>query len=216
MALWPSMLPYRPSDKIMEWTLNKPNPYFVKIGHGYNSCPEICSGDKSYLLSAGGANQGRRSLIMPKPTVLFLDDDAENLKEIFHMYGPGEDFMDFACSRGTVHIPEGKLAVLTSEEWQYFSISEGIFLAVFSKKELGLMVIARGNSAEEVARAIQQNNDDKNLLKKQFKHPNGNLIEYDLDSPKDTWVIKMVNYKPVQRLFDTWPFFEGNIEEVLK
>ncbi len=77
------------------------------------------------------------------------------------------------------------------------------------------MVIARGNSAEEVARAIQQNNDDKNLLKKQFKHPNGNLIEYDLDSPKDTWVIKMVNYKPVQRLFDTWPFFEGNIEEVL-
>ena len=110
MALWPSMLPYRPSDKIMEWTLNKPNPYFVKIGHGYNSCPEICSGDKSYLLSAGGANQGRRSLIMPKPTVLFLDDDAENLKEIFHMYGPGEDFMDwnntgvyedFACSRGS-------------------------------------------------------------------------------------------------------------------
>lgn len=219
-ALWPAILPYRPPDKIMEWTLNKPNPYFIKMGHGYNSCPEICSGDKSYLLTAGGANQGRLSLIMPKPTVLFLDDDAENLKEIFHMYGPGEDFMDwnntgvyedFACTKGKVHIPEGKQPVFTSDGWKIFSISEGVFLAVFSEKELGLMVIARGNSAKEVVNVIQQNNSDKKLLTKQFKHPNGNLIKYDLDSPKDTWVIKSVNNKPVDREFDKWPFFEGNI-----
>jgi hypothetical protein len=221
-ALWPAMLPYRPSDKIMEWTLNKPNPYFVKMGHGYNSCPEICSGDKSYLLSAGGANQGRRSLIMPKPTVLFLDDDAENLKDIFHMYGPGEDFMDwnntgvyedFACTKGKVNIPEAKQPVFTSEGWKIFLISEGIFLAVFSETDLGLMVIAKGNSAEIVTSEILQNNPDKKIYKTQFKHPNGNLIEYDLDSPKNTWVIKSVNNLPVNRKFDTWPFFEGNINE---
>ena len=137
-ALWPSMLPYRPADQVMEWSLNKPNHYFVKMGHGYNSCPEICSGDKSYLLSAGGANQGRRSLIMPKPTVLFLDDDAADLNGIFHMYGPGEDLMkwnntgeyeDFACAKGKVHIPEGKKPALVSGDWQFYPISEGIFLS---------------------------------------------------------------------------------------
>ncbi len=221
MALWPSMLPYRPSDKILEWTLNKPNRYFVKMGHGYNSCPEICSGDKSYLLTAGGANQGRRSLIMPKPTVLFLDDDAKNLKEIFHMYGPGENIMDwnntgvyedFACAKGEVHIPEGKQPALVSGDWQFYPISEGIFLAVYSKKELGLMVIVRDDSPEEVAISISANNPDPRLFPTQFKHPNGTYIEYDLESPKDTWVIKSVDNKPVDREFDQWPFFEGNID----
>jgi len=193
----------------------------VKMGHGYNSCPEIVSGDKSYLLSSGGANQGRRSLIMPKPTVLFLDDEAKNLDEIFYMYGPGEDFMewnntgiyeDFACAKGKVHIPEGKQVVLTSGEWQIFSIFDSIFLAVFSEKELGLMVVVRSNSAEDVANTIQQNNPDKKAYHTKFNHPNGNFITYDLDSPKDTWVIKSVNNKPVNRQFAKWPFFEGNID----
>ena len=218
IALWAAMLPYRPADKVMEWTLNKPNAYFVKMGHGYHSCPEICSGDKDYLLSAGGANQGRRSMIMSKPAVLFLDDDAQVLKETFHAYGPGEDFMkwnntgvyeDFACTKGMVHIPEGKQAVSSSDEWQLFTISKGIFLSVYSKKELGLMVIVRAPTFKEALDAVVIGNPDKKLYPTQFKHPNGNLIEYDLDSPKDTWVIKRVNNQPVNRQFDRWPFFEG-------
>jgi hypothetical protein len=223
VALWAAMLPYRPADKVIEWTLNKPNPYFVKMGHGYNSCPEICSGDKDYLLSAGGANQGRRSMIMSKPTVLFLNDDAQTLEETFHAYGPGEDFMkwnntgvceDFSCTKGMVHIPAGKKAVLTSDEWQIFTIAEGIFLAIYSKKDLGLMVIVRAHCAMEAMETIANSNPDKNLFYKQFKHPNGNLIEYDLDSPKDTWVIKSINNQPVNRQFDHWPFFEGHIDGV--
>ena len=220
-ALWASMLPYRPSDKVMEWTLNKPNPYFVKMGHGYNSCPEIVSGDRSYLLSAGGANQGRSSLIMAKPTVLFLDDDAKELKDIFHMYGPGEDLIDwnntgvyedFACCKGKVHAPEGKYALFTSNNWEVFPISENIYLAVYSEDELGIMAIVRAESAEKALNIIIENNSDKKLLKKQFNHPNGNFIEYDLDSPKDKWLITKVNKKVVDREFDKWPFFDGDIE----
>lgn len=99
----------------MEWTLEKPNSYFVKIGHGFNSCPGIYSGNKNYLISAGGANQGKNSLIMPKPITLFLDDNAIELKQTIHMYDPGEDLMkwnntgvyiDFACTKGRVHIPK--------------------------------------------------------------------------------------------------------------
>lgn len=83
IALWATMLPYRPADDVMKWSLAKPNAYFVKIGHGHNACPEICSGDKTYHLSAGGANQGRASLIVPQATMLFLADSATKLKELF-------------------------------------------------------------------------------------------------------------------------------------
>jgi len=220
-ALWASMLPYRPSDKTMEWILNKPNPYFVKMGHGYNSCPEIVSGDKSYLLSAGGVNQGRRSLIMAKPTVLFLDDDSKELKDIFHLYGPGENFMDwnntgvyqdFACAKGKVHIPKGKQAILSVDHWQIYPLSDGIFLSVYSEKEVGIMAIVKAKSAKESLKLILRNNSDQQLLKKQFKHPNGTAIAYDLDSPKNMWVVKAINDIPVNRKFEQWPLFEGNIE----
>ena len=35
------------------------------------------------------------------------------------------------------------------------------------------------------------------------------LIEYDLDAPKDQWVINNVNKKTVNRNFDQWAFFES-------
>jgi len=136
------------------------------------------------------------------------------------MYGSGEDMMewnntgvnqDFACAKGIVHIPEGKKAVHTSVNWQIFNISESIFLATYSEKELGLMVILRTESAKKALDSILQNNPDKKLYYKQFKHPNGNLIEYDLDAPRDIWVIHKINGKGVDRKFDQWPFFEGNI-----
>ena len=220
-GLWASLLPYRSTDKVVEWTLHKPNQYFVKMGHGYNSCPEIYSGDVSYLLSAGGANQGRNSLIMPKPIVMFLDDNARDLEETFHMYGPGEELMDwnntgvyedFACAKGEVHIPEGKRQVHAFDGWQVYTISDEIYLNIFSEKELGLMVIVRARSPEEALDTILQSNPDKLLYHTQFNHPNGNFIEYELDAPKDAWVIQKVNDKDVDRKFDQWSFFDGNID----
>ena len=222
-ALWAAILPYRPPDKVMEWTLQKPHPYFVKMGHGYNSCPEIYSGDKRYLLSAGGANQGVKSMIMTKPIVLFLDDDALELEDTFHMYGPGEDvtgwnntgvYQDFACTRGRVHVPKGKHPILTSSDWKIYTIAEGIFLGVYSEQSIGIMAIIRAKSAEEVVRAVLQGNSDKTLLQTQFRHPNGNLVEYDLGAPKDTWIIKKVNNELANRKFDQWPMFEGNIDDL--
>ena len=217
-ALWATFASYKPSDKVMEWIINKPKPYFVKMGHGYNSCPEIISGDKGYLLSAGGANQGKRSLIVAKPIMLFLNDDAEEMSETFHMFGPGENFVewnntgvyqDFACTKGKVYIPEAKQALISSANWQIFSITEGVFLAIYSKKEIGLMAIVRSNSARDVLNKIIENNGDESRLNTRFNHPNGNIIDYDLESPKDQWVITRVNRKNMDRDFSKWPFFES-------
>mgnify|MGYP006864325335 FL=1 len=217
-ALWATFASYKPSDKVMEWIINKPKPYFVKMGHGYNSCPEIISGDKGYLLSAGGANQGKRSLIVAKPIMLFLNDDAEEMSETFHMFGPGDNFVewnntgvyeDFACTKGKVYIPEAKQALISSANWQIFSITEGVFLAIYSKKEIGVMAIVRSNSAKDVLNKIIENNSDESLLNTRFNHPNGNIIDYDLESPKDQWVITRVNRKNMDRDFSKWPFFES-------
>lgn len=221
-ALWAAMLPYKPTDKVMQWSLQKPQSYFVKMGHGFNSCPEISSGDAHYLISSGGANQGRSSLIMPKPTVLFLEDNAKQLKATFHMYGPGKNFMhwnntgvyqDFACTKGLVNIPKDKKPAIVAQGWQLFEIVEGTYLATFSQAELGLMVIVRASTATDALNNILTLNPDKQLYITQFKHPNGNVIEYDLNAPKNKWVITAVNNIPVDRQFDHWPFFEGNINK---
>ena len=216
-ALWATFVSYKPADKVIKWVLDKPKPYFVKMGHGFNSCPEILSGDKSYLLSAGGANQGRRSLIVAKPIMLFLDDDASEMEHAFHMFGPGDNFIDwnntgvyedFACTKGKVNIPENKKVLKSSGDWKIFLITEGIYLAIFSKEELGLMVIVRSNSVENILEDILRKNSDEKKLSTYFNHPNGNLIEYDLNSPKDQWVIKSVNNINTNRNFSEWDLFD--------
>jgi hypothetical protein len=217
-ALWATFASYKPADEVMELILNKPKPFFVKIGHGYNSCPEIISGDKDYLLSAGGANQGRRSLIVAKPIMLFLNDSASEMRDTFHMFGPGDNFVDwnntgvygdFGCTKGKVNIPKGKQAITSSANWQIFYIAEGVFLATYSKNKLGLMAIVRLNSAKNVLEKIIENNRDEKQLNHRFYHPNGNKIEYDLESPKDQWVITSVNDKNTDRNFSKWAFFES-------
>ena len=216
-ALWATFVSYKPADKVIQWVLDKPKPYFVKMGHGFNSCPEILSGDKSYLLSAGGANQGRRSLIVAKPIMLFLDDAASEMRHAFHMFGPGDNFIDwnntgvykdFACTKGKVHIPVNKKVLKSSGNWKIFLITEGIYLAIFSKEELGLMVIVRSNSVENILEDILTKNSDEKKLSTHFSHPNGNIIEYDLNSPKDQWVIKSVNKISTNRNFSKWDFFD--------
>jgi hypothetical protein len=217
-ALWATFASYKPADEVMELILNKPKPFFVKIGHGWNSCPEIISGDKDYLLSAGGANQGRRSLIVAKPIMLFLNDSASEMRDTFHMFGPGDNFVDwnntgvygdFGCTKGKVNIPKGKQAITSSANWQIFYIAEGVFLATYSKNKLGLMAIVRLNSAKNVLEKIIENNRDEKQLNHRFYHPNGNKIEYDLESPKDQWVITSVNDKNTDRNFSKWAFFES-------
>ncbi len=216
-ALWATFVSYKPADKVIQWVLDKPKPYFVKMGHGFNSCPEILSGDKSYLLSAGGANQGRRSLIVAKPIMLFLDDAASEMRHAFHMFGPGDNFIDwnntgvykdFACTKGKVHIPVNKKVLKSSGNWKIFLITEGIYLATFSKEELGLMVIARSNSVENILEDILRKNSDEKKLSTYFNHPNGNIIEYDLNSPKNQWVIKSVNKISTNRNFSEWDLFD--------
>ncbi len=218
IALWAAIMPYRPADAVIDWTLAKPEPYLVKMGHGSNSCPEIYSGDPSFLLSAGGANQGRRSLILPRPIILFSDDHKSKLSEVFHMMGPGEDFMNwnntgvhdrFAVAAGPVRIPAGKNPLHVHENWSVFELSTELLLAAFSTPDLGIMAIIDGEvaDAEEKLKDVIADNPETKLLDGKFVHRNGTRIAFNATAPRNLWVITSINNQMVNRKFETWAAF---------
>lgn len=222
IALWAAIMPYRPADKVIDWSLVKPHPYFVKIGRGANSCPEIYSGDPSFLLSAGGANQGRRSLILPRPIILFTHDDETDLSDVFHMMGPGEDFMDwnntgvykrFAVAAGPVRIPASGNPLADQDEWSVFELSEDHFLVTFSTQNLGIMTISdrNGRDAGAILREMMGPNPRERVMAGNFKQQDGTEISFDEKAPNHLWVIKSVNGVEANRLFESWPAFTSGI-----
>ncbi len=213
-AFWAAIMSYRPHKETMDWVFNKPSPYFVQMGRGHNSCPELYSGDEHYLLSAGGSHRGRMSLIMPKPIMLFLNDDARVESDCFRVYGPGEDlfqwnntgvFERFACAAGPVRIPEGQIPVIDSRGWQIYKIGESRYLFVYSEADCGILYIDHSSDPNETLEVILKNNSDTHKLRSEFTYPDGLKIKYDLLSPRHLWVITDVDGEPTERNFEKWP-----------
>ena len=220
MALWAAMMPYRPPDGVVDWTVHKKSSYFVQMGHGWNSSPEIYSGSPDYLLSAGGVNRGDRSMIVARPITLIFGEDQQQLNDVFHLAGSGGNFKDwnstgvyedFAVAAGPVFIPASQRSIIENKSWQIFHIAYDHYLAVFSNDHLGIMVICKTDDPTHLPEKIHELNPDEKLLSKQFHHPNGHFIQYDTKALKDTWVIKSIDQKAMKRSLDHWPFFEGNI-----
>jgi hypothetical protein len=217
-------MPYRPADKITELLFEKGNGYFVKMGHGKDACPEIYAAGKNYLLSAGGANRGKKSQIVARPITLFMNDGAENLEETFHLSGPGIDFMEwnntgvykaFACAAGPVSIPKGHQAIFKSNIWSVFEGDENVFLAVFSSDKFGIMAIFENQDPEMLVKNLEKENPDMERLKTHFQFPGGLLIEYDVKAPKNKWVIIKVDKSNLDREFDNWSLINGEFEPLL-
>jgi hypothetical protein len=220
-ALMGACMPYRPSDEVIELINNKGKGYFITLGHGKKACPEIYSAGKNYLLSAGGANRGKKSQIVARPITLFTDEVALNLKNVFHLSGPGTDFMKwnntgvykrFACAAGPVQIPDVYLPVAQHKNWSVFTPGQNLLLAVFSSKDLGIVAVFEGGDANKILNDVETSNPDIERLKTTFQFPGGSLIEYDVYAPKNKWVITKVDGKLLDREYDAWPLLQGNIE----
>ncbi len=213
-ALVGSCMPYRPADKVVELQFNKGNGYFVKLGHGKRSCPEIYTAGKHYLLSAGGANQGKSSIVVARPTTLFLNDTADQLAQTFHLTGSGADFMtwnntgvykNFACASGPVVVPTNARPVAQSKNWTAYAASEDVVVAVRSVDGLGLMAVFEDQTADAVLQNLEKANPDASLLKTGFQFPNGQKIAYDVAAPKNKWVVQSIDGVAANRDFDIWP-----------
>lgn len=218
-ALMGACMPYRPADMVNQLIFDKGNGYFVKLGHGPESCPEIFTSGKHFLLSAGGANQGKMSIIVARPITLFLNDQAEHLPETFHLSGPGKDFMkwnntgvykNFACAAGPVSVPSSLKPTVQLGNWSLYPLKESLTVAVYSTGILGIMLIFEGSQPEKLLNAILTANPAEQNLNREFKFPGGQKIEYDVLAPKNKWVITTVDGQTLDRDFDKWPLIEGD------
>ncbi len=212
-------IPYQPADEVIKTIFDKGNGYFVKLGHGKNSCPEIYSAGKHFLISAGGANRGENSIIVARPVCLFLNDTASVLANVFHLAGPGNDFRqwnntgvyrNFACAAGPVSVPEGVKPFQVKNNWSVYLMKDSVAVAVFSIGKLGIMVVTENQSPVDFLENIVRLNSDSRKLDHQFTMPDGTKIEYDVNSPKDKWVVQAIDYKPVDRMYDRWALIEGD------
>ena len=220
-ALMGACLPYRPADKVVEMIFNKGDGYFVKLGHGKKACPEIYAAGKQFLLSAGGANQGKSSEIIARPICLFLNDTVEDLSAVFHLAGPGADFMEwnntgvyknFACAAGPVKVPVSFVPVLKKDNWSIYTNNDSLMIAVYSEATFGLVAIFNNTSAATLLSQLMQSNPDSKLIKSAFQFPGGSKITYDVRAPKDKWVIISDNGKMLNRDFEQWPLIAGNLK----
>jgi len=205
-----SCMPYRPSGKVTKMLFEKENGYFIKMGHGKKSCPEIYTAGKHFLLSAGGSNQGKYSQILPRPTILFLDDNAKMVKDAFHISSPTNDFykwnntgvyQNFACAAGKVFVPQGFQPLVQNPVWSIFEAKSYVQIAVHSSDNLGIMVVFEKENPQELAKILMELNSNTENLKSKIQLPNGVKIEYDVLAPKDKWVIKSVDNKSLDRNF---------------
>lgn len=220
IALWACWSPYRLPDKTARWILEKPTNYFVKIGHGPASSPEIFSGGPGYLLSAGGVNRGKRSLVVARPITLILDDGATDLSELLHMAGPGKKirkwnntgvWKDFAVAAGPVSIPNNWIPDMTGKLWSVYHPGKDLCLAIHSRADLGIVFLSRSDNPQAVLTAVEEVNGDSEILKNSFQNPEGSRISYDSVAPHNKWVIRSIDEKPVNRRFDYWPRLEGDM-----
>jgi len=220
-ALMAVCLPYRPPDKAVELLTDKSSGYFVKLGHSTKSCPEIYSAGDGYLLSAGGANQGKWSIIVARPTCLFLNDDAQDISEVIHLKGKGDNFMkwnntgvykDFACTNGSVYIPEKFKMVDKNKLWTIYNLDNNLQIAVHSSEGLSILSVFKNSNAKDLAQKLLDSNPDLNQLKSQFHFPEGKRITYDVNAPRNKWIITAVDTKIVDRDFSKWPLLSGDFE----
>ncbi len=220
--LFGSCMPYRPPDSVVEMIFNKGNGYFIKIGHGPEACPEIYAAGSHYLLSAGGVNRGKRSLIVARPITLFVNDSAKDLSETFHLAGPGTDFMKWnntgvyknvACAAGPVSIPEKYKPCVSNKLWSVYMLPDNVCLAIHSTGQFGLMAVFEKCDPLSLANELLQANPDPELLKHSFKLPDRNKIEYNVKAPGDRWVMLSDNAKQMDRDYDHWPLIEGEFDQ---
>lgn len=217
-ALIAACMPYRPADEVISLIFNKTPGYFARLGHGSGSSPELYSAGPGYLLSAGGVNRGKWSVIVARPITLFLNDNATVLADLFHVAGTGNDFMkwnntgvyaNFACAAGLVAVPEGFKPLSENEQWKIFGSGDSLLIAVHSSAEIGILAIFEKQNPQELAKKLIEANPVPEKLKSQFQFPAGSKIDFDVKAPKNKWVIKAVDGKSLDRDFDCWPLISG-------
>jgi hypothetical protein len=210
-----AVVDYRPPAGALGALVAERWPFFIRFGRGSTGSPEVYSGGRGYLLSAGGSSRSLENTA--RQTVLFLDDGAASLNDSFYLEGrEGRGSWNhtgvhenFACTSGAVRIPSRYKAEASSANWQVFRPypAEGLRIAVHNGDGIGLLVLFPGfeGSCRELVAALKENNPAPESLRDRFQFPGGSKLTYRVNAGRNTWVIESVDGAPVERSFNNWP-----------
>ena len=203
---------YRPNTELTQLLLNK-EECFVTFSHGVKSSPEIYSSGKNYLLSAGGVQPAKISQIVAHPTVLFLKDKVQSLDSCFYLSDKGKMrkwnntgvYKNFACANQPVHIPPQYQPVAEKENWKIFRpINSDFYILIFSTNKCGLLFITqKQETPEKLLNEMILKNEKLNRNETAIT-PDNDTITFQLNAPKNKWVIQSINLKPSDRKFNHW------------
>ncbi|MFP4029222.1 MAG: hypothetical protein ACLFWL_15655 [Candidatus Brocadiia bacterium] len=213
-----AIMDYRPPKRTLRLVREKPDEYFLRIGHGKSASPEIFSGGPGYLISAGGVYRGVKERIVARPTTLLLKDGAKTLDGCFHLPGEGKwrqwnntgVHRRFACAEGPVHIPKQYKPRWQSQVWKIFAPAElsDYVVAVHTTDKIGLLMVVetKNRTMREIGAAFQRKNPVPKDLQHTFRWPSGKTLTYDVHAPTGQWVICEVNGERTSREYDQWKY----------
>eukprot|EP00045_Choanoeca_perplexa_P012144 m.131237 g.131237 ORF g.131237 m.131237 type:complete len:793 (-) comp15905_c0_seq2:85-2463(-) len=216
-------------------TGSSPIGYYVRMGHGGHSCPEVYTRTTNWILCAGGATVEK--LIVTRPIALMWNDDkAEDRRDLLRIKGKGHYsewnmtgvFFNVAIAEGTVDVPETEYTKVEVE-----SQDKGAWTGYQPNgRDKALVVVHRGNgdsspavimvfeAVENCAKAVRVINGMCGKLKEKgvLLLPNQSnpsswsqlkSVHYDITVEQNQWPIIQVNNAVMPHpKFEDWPLFD--------
>lgn len=215
-ALWVPLTSYRLPDETAQWIDEKPNEYFVRMGHGDDGSPEIYAGGPGYLITAGGIANDRFEQAVARPTTLMLNDGELDLAGVLQITGKGSDFRQWNNTGVFERLAVGHRA-LVPRDWVALATRGALsayrqasqLILVYADDDKALMYLPPVDDVEVAMARFLQLNGSAAQLGRRFVNFDGAVIEYDIDAPLDTWVIESVSGQTQDRAFGSWPLMTG-------
>ena len=210
-----AFLPYRPPRATLGRCAEKKRRYFAKLGHDQFGSPEILSGGPGHLLAAGGAWRNPWNKVIPRPTVLLVRDGATRLDACLHLPADGDPktwnntgvYDGFAVGPGKVHVPASWKTPKQEGRWSVYlsPTNPQISAVIFEGSDFSAVWIdGESNDPAALLAKVRRMNNGREL-REAATTLDGVDLEYDIDAEPGYWVIKRINGKKVDRLYDRWP-----------
>jgi hypothetical protein len=82
---------------------------------------------------------------------------------------------------------------------------------VYNHEDVALFYLLPNFDSDVLLEIMLEKNPRDALLVEQFTTYFGEVIRYDIDAPKETWVIESVSGLAINRDFDSWALLEGEL-----
>lgn len=137
-------------------------------------------------------------------------------------------YENFACGACPVHVPKSATEVAKKNDWTLYKAADGLYVAVYSKPTLGIMVPFEIDDPKEFQKIIDAVAQDNPNLQSSFQFPVGDgkrvTLHYDVCAGESEWVMKSKTVTEggqetkttFNRNFETWPLLTKLLSDTIK